>query len=50
MVAGARPPRPRLHNVAMFLVGSLLNVAAVLIGTTLGLLVGARMPLEFSTA
>jgi uncharacterized membrane protein YqgA involved in biofilm formation len=29
---------------AMFLVGTLLNVATVLIGTTLGLLVGARMP------
>jgi len=28
----------------MFLAGTLLNVATVLIGTTLGLLVGARMP------
>jgi uncharacterized membrane protein YqgA involved in biofilm formation len=28
----------------MFLVGTLLNVTTVLIGTTLGLLVGARMP------
>jgi len=28
----------------MFLTGTLLNVAAVLIGTTIGLLVGARMP------
>ena len=28
----------------MFLTGTLLNVATVLLGTTLGLLVGARMP------
>src|SRR6266550_2261610 len=38
------PLQPRLHNVGMFLAGTLLNVATVLIGTTLGLLVGARMP------
>ena len=28
----------------MFLSGTLLNIATVLIGTTLGLLVGRRMP------
>jgi len=44
MVAGASVRGPRLQNVAMFLAGTLLNVATVLLGTTLGLLVGARMP------
>jgi uncharacterized protein len=43
MVAGARAADSRLQNVAMFLAGTLLNVTTVLIGTTLGLLVGARM-------
>ncbi len=44
MVAGARVANARLQNVGMFLAGTLLNVVIVLIGTTLGLLVGARMP------
>jgi uncharacterized protein len=43
MVAGARATDSRLQNVAMFLAGTLLNVGTVLIGTTIGLLVGARM-------
>jgi uncharacterized membrane protein YqgA involved in biofilm formation len=33
----------------LFLTGTLLNVAAVLIGTTIGLLVGARMPARMQT-
>ena len=31
----------------MFLTGTLLNVAAVLVGTTVGLLIGSRMPRRF---
>src|SRR5438445_7123965 len=50
MVAGARLRWPRRHNVAMFLVGTLLNVCTVLIGTTLGLLVGGRMPPRIQNA
>jgi len=32
------------HNVPVFLSGTLLNVATVLLGTTIGLLAGARVP------
>jgi uncharacterized membrane protein YqgA involved in biofilm formation len=34
----------RAHNVAVFLSGTLLNIATVLIGTSIGLLAGARVP------
>lgn len=37
-------PSAGLRYAAMFLTGTLLNVATVLIGTTIGLLIGARMP------
>jgi uncharacterized protein len=37
-------PRHRRHWGAMFLSGTLLNVATVLVGTTLGLLAGGRLP------
>jgi len=33
-----------MHNGPMFLSGTLLNVATVLLGTTIGLLAGARVP------
>ena len=38
---------PELPN--LFLTGTLLNVAAVLVGTTIGLLVGSRMPARMQT-
>jgi uncharacterized protein len=36
-------------SAPLFLTGTLFNVAAVLIGTTIGLLVGARMPARMQT-
>lgn len=35
---------PTVHNTAVFLSGTILNVTTVLLGTGLGLLIGRRMP------
>ncbi len=40
----ALPPLNGASVPAMFLTGTLLNVVAVLLGTTIGLLIGSRMP------
>jgi uncharacterized membrane protein YqgA involved in biofilm formation len=44
MVLPGTPDPAPIHNTAVFLSGTLLNVVTVLLGTAVGLLVGRRMP------